>query len=98
MEKLLFKGEVIFGEEMKILFLIIVSLHSVSLFCQQKEKIVYKYKKYQEFDLEKLGVVGEEGSPLDLSSKLRLQVNFKNRLPLRRNFNPELRRSIEAVR
>lgn len=62
------------------------------------EKIKYKYKKYQEFDLETLGVMGGKGAPLDLSSKSRIQLKFKNKLPFRKNFNPEIKRSTEVVR
>ena len=77
--------------------LILIFFFSIS-FSMSAEKIKYKYKKYQEFDLENLGVMGNEGAPLDLSSKSRIQLRFKNKLPLRKNFNPEIRRSTEVVR
>ena len=83
---------------MKFLFMIIFILISLNVFAQKKDKVVYKYKKFQEFDLETLGVTGEGSGLGNVSSDSREQIDFKNRLPLRRNFNPELRRSVETVR
>ena len=77
------------------LSLILIALSSLG---REQDKIIYKYKKFQEFDLESLDVTGETGSPSDLSSKSRLQTDFNNKLPLRRNFNPEIRRSVEVIR
>ena len=48
--------------------------------------------------METLGVSGDFGSPEDISTRSRFQRDFKNRLPLRKNFNPELKRSVELVR
>lgn len=67
-------------------------------FAQGKGKVIYKYKKFQEFDMEDLNVAGELGSPGDITSEYRFQREFKNKLPLRKNFNPELRRSVEVIR
>lgn len=61
-------------------------------------KIIYKYKKYQKFDFEDLVIEGETGSPGDLSIIPRYQRKFKNRLPYRKNFNAEIRKSIERIR
>ena len=83
---------------MKNLAIIAIILISLTALGQSGGKIIYKYKKFQEFDLEKLDVKGDVGVPVDLSSNSRLQRRFKNRLPLRKNFNPELRRSIEVIR
>ena len=83
---------------MKTLFMIILIFISFNIFAQKKDKVTYKYKKFQEFDMETLGVTREVGGLGDLSSDSREQIDFKNRLPLRRNFNPELRRSVEIVR
>ena len=61
-------------------------------------KIIYKYKKYQKFDFEDLVIQGETGSPGDLSINPRLQRKFKNKLPYRKNFNAEIRKSLERIR
>jgi hypothetical protein len=61
-------------------------------------KIIYKYKKYQKFDFEDLVIEGETGSPGDLSINPRLQRKFKNKLPYRKNFNAEIRKSLERIR
>ncbi len=82
----------------KIILLAMFMTLPSTLFAQGKGKIIYKYKKFQEFDLEALGVEGELGAPQDLSLNSRFLKKFKNRLPLRKNFNPEIRRSIEVIR
>ena len=64
----------------------------------QVPKIIYKYKKYQKFDFEDLVIEGETGSPGDLSIIPRYQRKFKNRLPYRKNFNAEIRKSVERIR
>ncbi len=61
-------------------------------------KIIYKYKKYEKFDFEDLVIEGETGSPGDLSIIPRYQRKFKNILPYRKNFNAEMRKSIERIR
>lgn len=63
-----------------------------------KNKIKYKYKKYQKFDFEDMVIEGETGSPGDLSIVPRYQTKFKNRLPYRKNFNAEIRKGIERIR
>ena len=64
----------------------------------EKKKIIYKYKKYQKFDFDSLSIKGEEGAPGDLSAHLRKVTRFKNMLPYRKNFYPEMKKSIERVR
>ncbi len=64
----------------------------------EKNKIKYKYKKYQKFDFEDMVIEGETGSPGDLSIVPRYQTKFKNRLPYRKNFNAEIRKGIERIR
>jgi len=63
-----------------------------------QQKIIYKYKKYEKFDFDDLQIEGDTGGPGDLSISPRYQRKFKNKLPYRRNFHPELRRAIERVR
>ena len=83
---------------MKLSLLILLLLFNVSVFAQKKERVVYKYKKYQKFDFEDLVVEGETGSPGDISVSTRFQRKFKNKLPYRKNFNPEIVKSVERVR
>ena len=64
----------------------------------KKKKIIYKYKKYQKFDFDSFSIKGEEGAPGDLSAHLRKTTRFKNMLPYRKNFYPEMKKSIERVR
>lgn len=64
----------------------------------KKERIIYKYKKYQKFDFEDITIEGETGSPPDLGVDTRLQRKFRNKLPYRKNFNPEIRKGIERIR
>lgn len=64
----------------------------------EKNRIKYKYKKYQKFDFEDMVIEGETGSPGDLSIVPRYQTKFKNRLPYRKNFNAEIRKGIERIR
>lgn len=81
--------------------LILVFLFISSLAIAQDstdENVVYKYKQYQEFDLETIGVDGEVGAPEDLSLNSRFQKKFRNKLPIRRDFNPEIRRTVELIR
>ena len=61
-------------------------------------KVNYKYKKYEKFDFDELTIEGEGGSPGDLSITPRYQKKFENRLPYKKNFNREIRKSLERVR
>jgi len=62
-----------------------------------KEKIIYKYKKYEKFNLEEISVDGETGVPGDISIINRFKKKFDNRLPYRKNFRPEVILSVERV-
>jgi hypothetical protein len=79
---------------MKFIVLFIV-LMSVTSFAQKK--VVYKYKKYEKFNFDDLSLQGEKGSPGDLSVNQRLQRKFKNRLYERRDFDREIRQSIDGL-
>ena len=65
---------------------------------ENKGKIVYKYKMYEKFDLEDISVDGETGSPGDLSILNRYQRKFKNKLPYRKNFKPEIIMGFERIK
>ena len=45
----------------------------------KKNRIIYKYKKYQKFDFEDLVIQGETGSPGDISVDPRKNFDFKNK-------------------
>lgn len=81
-----------------VFFTLLFSFVALSQTNQSDENVVYKYKEYQEFDLETISVEGEVGAPEDLSLNSRFQKKFRNRLPIRKNFNPEIRRTIELIR
>ena len=55
-------------------------------------------KKYEKFDFEDLVIEGEVSSPSELSIFPRYEKKFKNILPYRKNFNLEIKRSIERIR
>lgn len=76
-----------------ILLLVINFAHA-----QDKKNVRYEYKKVEKFDFAEIGVEGESGSPGDISINPRLRNEFKNKLPERVNFNPELKKAIEGIR
>jgi hypothetical protein len=88
---------------MKMRWFIILSfimLGSGSVFARKsktKEKIIYKYKKFEKFNLEEISVDGETGVPGDISIINRFKREFNNRLPYRKNFRPEVILSIERI-
>ena len=84
----------------RFIFVLIIFSISFSLYSQRSKngKVVYKYRKYEKFDFSEIGISGGPESIGDLSITPRAQKRFKNRLPLRKNFNPELRESIETLR
>ncbi len=83
----------------KAIWIVVFLAISAKSFSQEKKNtVIYKYKKFQEFDLETIGVEGEVGTPEDLSLNSRFRNNFKNKLPYRSNFNPEIRRSIGVLK
>lgn len=85
---------------MKIFFLVFIFSLNVSAQTRvdKKNRIIYKYKKYEKFDFEDLVIEGETGSPGDISSEIRTNIKFRNRLPYRKNFNPEIRKAVERIR
>lgn len=81
----------------KILFFLLFT--SFAGFTQEKEgKVTYKYKKYEKFDFEAMDIGGELGAPGDLSIAPRYQRKFENPLPYRKNFNDQIRNSVDRIR
>ncbi len=65
---------------------------------KEKRKVIYEYKKYEKFDFEEIGVEGEAGSPGDLSIAPVPRKDYGNRLPERKDFLPEMRKSASGIR
>ena len=82
---------------MKFLFLVLVLIFSSSVLAREK-KIIYKYKKYEKFDFDVMGISGDTSNPGDLSISPRFRKDFSNTLPERRDFTREIRRSIQRIR
>ena len=71
---------------------------TLSLRAQDKGKIKFQYKKFEKFDFEDLVIEGETSSPSDLTISPRYNKKFKNLLPYRKNFNLEIKKTIERIR
>lgn len=83
----------------KIKYLVFLFLFILCSYGFSKEKnIEFQYKKYEKFDFEDLVIEGEVTSPSELSILPRYEKKFKNILPYRKNFNLEIKRSIERLR
>lgn len=61
-------------------------------------KVIYKYKQYEKFDFDDMSVEGDDGAPGDLSINPRFQKEFKNELPYRKNFNPEMIKALDTIK
>ncbi len=85
---------------MKSGLLLLFCMSAFNLFAapkKNKENIIYKYKKYEKFNLEEISVDGETGVPGDISVINRFKKNFDNKLPYRKNFRPEIILSVERI-
>lgn len=79
------------------LIVLIAIIFSQNIFAQNK-KVKYEYKKYEKFDLGSMNIAGDNSSPGDISISPRFRKNFRNRLPLRKNFNKEMLKAIDTVK
>lgn len=77
------------------IFIILVLVLCANVFAKPSKKIVYKYKKYESFDFEKMSIDGTASSPGDLSINPRFNLKFKNNLPQKPNLSNELLDSME---
>ena len=77
---------------------VLISLSFCSEAFSKEENVEFQYKKYEKFDFEDLVIEGEVTSPSELSIFPRYKKKFKNILPYRKNFNLEIKRSIERLR
>lgn len=82
---------------MKVL-LVLFSLFLGVGHAQVKRKVIYEYKKFEKFDFEEIGVEGEAGAPGDLSVNPSPRKDYANRLPERKDFLPEIRKSASGIR
>ncbi len=81
-----------------IFFNLLSSFSIVSNSFSQEKNVEFQYKKYEKFDFEDLVIEGEVTAPSELSIFPRYEKKFKNILPYRKNFNLEIKRSIERLR
>jgi hypothetical protein len=63
-----------------------------------KEKIIYKYKKFETINLEKIDVEGDLGAPGEISVSQRYLRKFKNKLPSKPDFDFEMMKGLERIR
>ena len=80
------------------LFIILVLLSSTALAQKNTKSVNYEYKKFERFDFEEIGVEGEAGAPGDISIAPLPRKNYGNRLPERKSFNKEVRKSASGIR
>lgn len=78
-------------------FFIVILLTSFSSFAQKK-KVIYKYKKYEKFDFDAMGLNGDSNNPGDVSISPRFRKEFKNKIPERRNFRDKTYLSVDGVK
>jgi hypothetical protein len=84
---------------MRYLTLIIASLLMANVASAKgKEKVVYKYKKFEVINLDEIKVDGELGGPGEISISQRYLKKFKNKLPSKPNFNLEMMKGLERIR
>jgi len=63
-----------------------------------KAKIIYKYKKYEKFDLGNLEIKGRIIAPGDLTVKERKRKIFNRKLYNRLDFDSEVKRDLQDLR
>lgn len=62
------------------------------------EKVVYKYKKFENYNLEEISVDGELGAPGEITVSSRYLRQFKNKLPSKPNFHLEMMKGLDRIR
>lgn len=83
---------------MKKIVPLLIMMTLFSLHAQAKEKVVYKYKKFEVINLDEISVDGELGGPGEVSISQRYLKKFKNKLPSKPNFNLEMMKGLERIR
>ncbi len=83
----------------KSFFVILILCFSMTTFAQRKKsKVVYKYKKFEEINLDEIKIEGDLGAPGEITISRRYLKKFKNRLPSKPNFNFEMMKGLERIR
>lgn len=77
----------------KIFFLIVLSFTSMA-----KDKVIYKYKQYEKFDLGDMEIKGELIAPGDLTVKERSNRFLNRKLYKREEYSKELIYDIKYMR
>ncbi len=84
-----------------LLMLVLLSFATQKTFAEGKEakqKVIYKYKNYEKFDLGNLEIKGSVIAPGDLSVKDRTRRTFSRDLFDRADFNMEVIEEIKNLR
>ncbi|MGE3611316.1 MAG: hypothetical protein AB7I27_17110 [Bacteriovoracaceae bacterium] len=82
---------------MRILILILC-FSSIFAAAEEKQDVIYQYKKYEKFDLGNLEVKGELIAPGDISVRDRDRKRFELDLFTRKNFDNFISKDIENFR
>lgn len=80
---------------------LVLLILSTSSFAQQKgreKKVIYEYKKFEKFDFDEIGVEGQSGAPGDISVAPTPRKDYGNRLPERKDFLKQMRKSASGIR
>ena len=76
--------------------IIVVALLSLNVFA--KQKVVYKYKEYEKFDLGDMEIKGSIVAPGDLSVKERRRKVFHRNLYQKKDFDKLIIKEIKYLR
>lgn len=61
-------------------------------------KVIYEYRKFEEFDFDAIDIEGNVVAPGDLSIQQRYKKSFKNKIPERKEFNRAIEESIDTLK
>ncbi len=85
---------------MKTLFMILIGLFFINtnVLAADGDDVIYKFRKYEKFDLGNLKIQGSIMAPGDISVKERERKEFNRALLERTSFDPEVRDDISNLR
>lgn len=81
---------------MKLILILLLLTHSTLSI--SKEKIIYKYKEYERFDLGDMEIKGSIIAPGDISVKERRRKIFHRKLYNRENYDSLIIKEIKYIR
>lgn len=61
-------------------------------------KVIYEYRKFEEFDFDAIDIEGNVLAPGDLSIQQRYKKSFRNKIPERKEFNRAIEKSIDTLK